>query len=113
MSKPPGLNRRRFCGAAAASVAAGPLGLLGSPERSKAMTQVAQQTGSDTTAIRPFPHLNVPDAELLELRRRINATRWPTRELVKDDTQGVQLATTQALAHYWGRIMIGASVRRN
>jgi pimeloyl-ACP methyl ester carboxylesterase len=65
------------------------------------MTLVAQQTGSDTTAIRPFPHLNVPEAELLELRRRINATRWPTRELVTDQTQGVQLATTQALARYW------------
>jgi pimeloyl-ACP methyl ester carboxylesterase len=65
------------------------------------MTQVAQQTGGDTTAIRPFPHLNVPEAELLELRGRVNATRWPKRELVTDDTQGVQLATTQALARYW------------
>jgi pimeloyl-ACP methyl ester carboxylesterase len=101
MSKPPGLNRRRFCGAAAASAAAGQLGLLGSAERSQAMTQVAEQTGSDTTAIRRFPHLNVPEAELLELRRRINATRWPKRELVTDDTQGVQLATTQALTRYW------------
>jgi pimeloyl-ACP methyl ester carboxylesterase len=69
-------------------------------QRSKGMTQVAQQTGSDT-AIRPFPHLNVPEAELLELRRRLNATRWPKRELVTDDTQGVQLRTTQALARYW------------
>jgi pimeloyl-ACP methyl ester carboxylesterase len=66
------------------------------------MTQVAQQTGSDTTAIRPFPHLNVPEPELDDLRRRINATRWPTKELVADDTQGVQLATMQALARYWG-----------
>ena len=65
------------------------------------MTQVAQQTSSDNTAIRPFPHLNVPEAELTELRRRISATRWPKRELVEGDTQGVQLATTQALARYW------------
>ena len=65
------------------------------------MNQVAGQTGSDTTAIRPFARLNVPEAELLELRRRIDATRWPTRELVKDDTQGVQLATIQALSRYW------------
>jgi pimeloyl-ACP methyl ester carboxylesterase len=100
MAKPPGLNRRLFCGAAA-SVAAGPLGLLGSAQRSKAMTEVAQQTGTDTAAIRPFPRLNVLEAELLELRRRINATRWPKRELVTDDTQGVQLATTVALARYW------------
>jgi pimeloyl-ACP methyl ester carboxylesterase len=51
-------------------------------------------------AIRPF-HVNVPEAELTELRRRINNTRWPERETVTDATQGVQLATTQALAHYW------------
>ena len=45
--------------------------------------------------------MNVPEAELAELRRRINATRWPDRETVTDQTQGVQLATTQALARYW------------
>lgn len=50
--------------------------------------------------IRPF-HVNVPEEELTDLRRRINATRWPERETVKDQTQGVQLATTQALARYW------------
>jgi pimeloyl-ACP methyl ester carboxylesterase len=52
------------------------------------------------SAVRPF-HVNVPDADLEELRRRINATRWPEREPVTDATQGVQLATTQALARYW------------
>ena len=51
-------------------------------------------------AIRPF-QMNVPEAELTELRRRINATRWPERETVQDASQGVQLATTQALARYW------------
>jgi pimeloyl-ACP methyl ester carboxylesterase len=45
--------------------------------------------------------VNVPDEELVELRRRIEATRWPERETVADATQGVQLATTQALARYW------------
>ena len=60
----------------------------------------AQQTGSDKTAIRPF-HVNVPEAELTELRVRINATRWPERETVPDASQGVQLATIQALARYW------------
>jgi pimeloyl-ACP methyl ester carboxylesterase len=50
--------------------------------------------------IRPF-HVNVPEAELTELRRRINATRWPERELVTDISQGVQLATIQKLARYW------------
>jgi pimeloyl-ACP methyl ester carboxylesterase len=66
------------------------------------MTQVAQPTGSGTTAIRPFPKLNVPEADLADLRRRINATRWPSKELVADQSQGVQLATIQALARYWG-----------
>jgi pimeloyl-ACP methyl ester carboxylesterase len=50
--------------------------------------------------IRPF-HVNVPEEELTELRRRINATRWPERELVTDISQGVQLATIQKLARYW------------
>src|SRR5205807_10032278 len=57
-------------------------------------------TKEDPNAIRPF-HVNVPKAELTELRRRIQATKWPTRELVKDASQGVQLATMQKLAHYW------------
>ena len=57
-------------------------------------------TKEDPNAIRPF-HVNVPEAELTELRRRINATRWPERETVTDATQGVQLATIQALARYW------------
>jgi pimeloyl-ACP methyl ester carboxylesterase len=51
--------------------------------------------------VRPFPQLNVQEAELDDLRRRIKATRWPTRELVADQSQGVQLAMTQALATYW------------
>ena len=59
---------------------------------------MTQQTGSDKTAIRPF-HVNVSEAELTELRTRIKATKWPERE--PDATQGVQLATIQALARYW------------
>jgi pimeloyl-ACP methyl ester carboxylesterase len=55
----------------------------------------------ENEAIRPF-QFTFPEAELSELRRRINATRWPERETVADATQGVQLATTQALARYWG-----------
>src|SRR5213080_1475426 len=52
------------------------------------------------TAVRPF-RFNVPEAELVDLRRRINATKWPERETVADAAQGVQLATMQALAGYW------------
>jgi pimeloyl-ACP methyl ester carboxylesterase len=97
-----GLNRRLFCGAAA-TVAAGPLGLSGLlfSEGSNAMNDVAQQAGSDNAAIRPF-HVNVPEAELTELRRRIKATKWPDKETVSDATQGVQLAAVQAIAAYWG-----------
>ena len=53
------------------------------------------------TAVRPF-RFNVPEAELTELRRLINATKWPERETVADASQGVQLATMQQLARYWG-----------
>ena len=52
------------------------------------------------TEIRPF-QLDVPEEQLAELRRRIAATRWPSRELVDDRSQGVQLAAIQALARYW------------
>src|ERR1700687_2833492 len=67
------------------------------------MTQTsATQRGSEQAdAIRPF-HVNIPEAELTELRRRINATKWPDRETVADASQGVQLSTIQALAQYWG-----------
>jgi pimeloyl-ACP methyl ester carboxylesterase len=64
------------------------------------MAEGAQQTGSDKTAVRPF-HVNVPEAELTELRRRINAAKWPERETVADDSQGVPLAMIQELARYW------------
>src|SRR5438445_4565990 len=72
-----------------------------SSERSNAMAKLAEQTGSAKAAIRPF-RVNVPEAELTELRRRINATKWPERETVTDASQGVQLATIQRLARYWG-----------
>src|ERR1700681_2758838 len=63
-------------------------------------TQRGTQQASDKNAIRPFK-VNVPEAELTELRRRINATKWPERETVTDASQGVQLATMQALARFW------------
>jgi len=54
------------------------------------------------SSIRPF-RVNVPDAQLADLRRRIAATKWPTRELVADASQGVQLATMRELARTWHR----------
>ena len=58
-------------------------------------------TVETTTEIRPF-HVEIPDEQIDDLRRRIATTRWPTKELVEDRSQGVQLATLKALADYWG-----------
>jgi pimeloyl-ACP methyl ester carboxylesterase len=56
---------------------------------------------AEDNTISPF-QVSFPDAELTELRRRVNATRWPDRETVTDDSQGVRLATMQDLARHWG-----------
>ena len=63
-------------------------------------TQPATASAANT-AIRPFPVPIVPDAELTDLRRRIESTRWPEKEAVADFSQGVPLATVQKLARYW------------
>jgi hypothetical protein len=57
-------------------------------------------TGEIAIEIRPF-HVDIPQKALEDLCRRIAATRWPSRELVTDRSQGVQLTTLQALARYW------------
>ncbi|WP_186084789.1 epoxide hydrolase family protein [Burkholderia gladioli] len=75
----------------AASAAAGALGML----------PAAARAAAGNTAIRPFS-ARVPDADLVELRRRIAATRWPSRETVADESQGVRLARMQQLIQYWG-----------
>jgi pimeloyl-ACP methyl ester carboxylesterase len=59
------------------------------------------QASSGGSAIRRFS-INVPETELVELRRRIGATRWPDRETVDDRSQGVRLAAFQRLVRYWG-----------
>ncbi len=68
--------------------------------------QLAAQAAHPSAAaasseIRPFRY-QVPEADLADLRRRINATRWPDKEIVRDQSQGVPLATMQKLARYWG-----------
>ena len=63
-------------------------------------TQQGSEQAAGKNAIRPF-HVDVPKEELTELRRRINATRWPERETVTDASQGVKFATMQKLARYW------------
>ena len=66
-------------------------------------TSAAAPAAQDSTAIRPFTVPTAPQATLDDLRRRIAATRWPEKETVADQTQGVQLATMQKLASYWGK----------
>jgi pimeloyl-ACP methyl ester carboxylesterase len=83
----PAPTRRDFLLASAATAAA------------RVMT-ASPAAAADGDAIRPF-HIAIADADLVDLRRRIQATRWPDREIVTDATQGVQLATMQALARYW------------
>ncbi|MEO8114775.1 MAG: epoxide hydrolase N-terminal domain-containing protein, partial [Phenylobacterium sp.] len=95
-------TRRRFL---AASATASAVGFVTSAS-SDAFGAVIDQPGGggaatmDRAAVRPF-HFKAPEADLVDLRRRIKATRWPERETVADDAQGVQLATTRKLADYW------------
>jgi pimeloyl-ACP methyl ester carboxylesterase len=56
---------------------------------------------AEDSSVRPFK-IAFPEADLTDLRRRVNATRWPDRETVTDDTLGVRLALMQGLARYWG-----------
>ena len=90
----------------AASAAAGAVSLLPALTASagdalaQPSKQGVSQMAANADAIRSF-RVNVPEEDLVDLRRRINATKWPERETVPDDSQGVQLATTQKLARYW------------
>ena len=66
-----------------------------------ASTTSVQHAAGDTAAVRPF-QVGFPQADIEELRRRVQATRWPERETVSDDSQGARLAMMQELARYWG-----------
>ncbi|WP_050401018.1 epoxide hydrolase family protein [Bradyrhizobium embrapense] len=84
-------DRRQLLGAVAMSaIVVGVSGLLPSQAASAAAD----------AAIRPF-RINIPEHDLVDLRRRLAATKWPDRETVQDQSQGVQLATIQRLVHYW------------
>jgi pimeloyl-ACP methyl ester carboxylesterase len=65
------------------------------------MSTAAKEVAIDTGAIRPF-RVSFSDAELADLRKRIHATKWPDRETVADESEGIQLAVIQKLARYWG-----------
>src|SRR5678816_3228885 len=64
------------------------------------MSAVAQSMSMDSGAIRPF-QVNFPEARLVDLRKRVNATVWPDKETVSDESEGIQLAVIQKLAKYW------------
>jgi len=97
----PSTTRRGFLAASATASAVGFATSASSDASGLAAEQPSGGGGAAAgDAIRPFK-VNVPEATLADLRRRIKATRWPSREIVNDSSQGVQLATTQELARYW------------
>src|SRR5882757_10374102 len=71
------------------------------PAAAAAFSSLATDPAAESEEIRPFHIDMAPETDLADLRRRIVATRWPERETVQDQSQGVQLATVQALARYW------------
>ena len=105
-------NRRRFLGTAAMTLAAAQLGASRSANAESKKAELADVPDGPPDSPRPF-HINVPEAALIDLRQRIAATRWPEKETVTDASQGVQLATTQALARYWRQNITGAKSRQN
>jgi len=97
-----GLTRRQLLRrGAAAGLAVGAAGVLAAPAGAAQPTTAPRlRDVADPTGIHPF-RVKVPNKQLAALRRRVAATRWPSMELVADRSQGVQLATAQALARFW------------
>lgn len=93
-------SRRRFIGVAIAASATGGLSRIAFAEPAHSITEISQPVGAPDTAIRTL-RIQVPEAQLVDLKRRVGATRWPGRETVQDPSQGVQLVTMQRLADYW------------
>ncbi|HLH52442.1 MAG TPA: alpha/beta fold hydrolase [Verrucomicrobiae bacterium] len=100
MTDDAGYSRRRFLQNTAMAAGAAQLGITGFA-RAQSGGEPTTATAGGPNGIRPF-HINIPDTDLADLRRRVLATRWPERETVMDASQGVQLATMQALISYWG-----------
>ncbi|MER5911958.1 epoxide hydrolase family protein [Streptomyces sp. NPDC001982] len=91
-------SRRKFLSTSAAAMTAATAGAFGL-HSVKYSGESAATSGS--ASIRPF-RVNIPEQDLADLRRRIIATRWPDRETVHDQSQGVQLAKIKELSRYWG-----------
>ncbi len=88
----PGLRHTFAAGTTAASLVLAASASLGDTPKASGK--------EDSSAVRPF-HVNVPENALVDLRRRITATRWPDKETVADHSQGVPLETMRKLATYW------------
>src|SRR5215813_11003191 len=100
-SSPPTRRSILAASAAAGTVSLLPLHWAGAGEaRSSQPPKQGDSKMASKDEIRPFT-FHAPEAELGDLRKRINATKWPEREQVTDDSQGVQLGTIQKLARYW------------
>jgi pimeloyl-ACP methyl ester carboxylesterase len=87
-------DRRRLLETAAMGIAAA---------GAASMLAVHPAAAVESSAVRPF-RINVPEEHLVDLRRRVKATRWPDKETVTGQSQGVQLATIQQLARYWATV---------
>ncbi|HYP68863.1 MAG TPA: epoxide hydrolase N-terminal domain-containing protein, partial [Thiobacillaceae bacterium] len=87
--------------AATVSLASSPIVLGQQPAQSSVQPQSIAGVRTEDGTIRSF-HINVPEEQLVDLRRRIAATRWPDRETVNDQSQGIPLAKLQELVRYWG-----------
>ena len=105
MTSPASITRRDFVAASTVALSAGSLALASSARAEGAISDSPATAGHKgpalhKDAIRPFRAI-FPRGDLTELRRRIKATKWPSRETVTDASQGVQLATMRELARYW------------
>jgi len=105
MTSPASITRRDFVAGSTVALSAGPLALASSARAQTASSAPPGAAGGKRPAlhkdaIRPFRAI-FPRGDLTDLRRRIKATKWPSRETVNDASQGVQLATMRELARYW------------
>jgi pimeloyl-ACP methyl ester carboxylesterase len=105
MTSPASITRRDFVAGSAVALSAGPVALASAAREQAAASDPADAAGRKGAtrhkdAIRPFRAI-FPRGDLTELRRRIKATKWPSRETVNDASQGVQFETMRELARYW------------
>ncbi len=91
----------RLIAVAVGSLMLVPAGYILPAIASDTISATSAKTTSSDESIRPF-HINVPQSQLDDFRKRISETRWPDKEIVDDASQGIQLAQVQELVRYWG-----------